>query len=168
MAMIRCFECGKEISDSAERCPHCGCVTSSGETKSQAKAILVQWVISAIALFAGIMLFISGIGSFSIIKMVIGVALALGGVIDIVILNFHAAELRDKTVEKSVAVIGADGNILDEADGHVSYDRKGNKVVKADGTVVYDNGQEWRCPACKYDNPSSLIRCYNCGRRKPE
>ena len=26
MAMIKCEECGKEISDKAAACPHCGCV----------------------------------------------------------------------------------------------------------------------------------------------
>ncbi len=25
MAMIYCNECGKEISDKADKCPHCGC-----------------------------------------------------------------------------------------------------------------------------------------------
>ena len=26
MAIIKCNECGEEISDSAPSCPHCGCV----------------------------------------------------------------------------------------------------------------------------------------------
>ena len=25
MSMIKCTECGKEISDKATACPHCGC-----------------------------------------------------------------------------------------------------------------------------------------------
>ncbi len=25
MALMKCQECGKEISDKAEACPHCGC-----------------------------------------------------------------------------------------------------------------------------------------------
>lgn len=28
MALIKCAECGQEISDSSKRCPHCGCKTS--------------------------------------------------------------------------------------------------------------------------------------------
>ena len=24
MALIKCYECGKEISDTADKCPHCG------------------------------------------------------------------------------------------------------------------------------------------------
>lgn len=42
MALINCHECGKEISDKAEACPHCGCPTKevandnqSGKTKCQ-------------------------------------------------------------------------------------------------------------------------------------
>lgn len=30
MAMIKCKECGKKISDSADKCPHCGAVTDTG------------------------------------------------------------------------------------------------------------------------------------------
>ena len=29
MALIKCTECGKEISDKAEACPHCGCPISA-------------------------------------------------------------------------------------------------------------------------------------------
>ena len=40
MALIHCSECGKEISDSAEFCPNCGCKTDLGK-KAQAKKGLV-------------------------------------------------------------------------------------------------------------------------------
>lgn len=33
MAMIRCFECKKEISNQAKECPHCGYVTSRSYRK---------------------------------------------------------------------------------------------------------------------------------------
>lgn len=36
MAMIYCKECGKEISDKADKCPHCGCPMQSSNTTSQA------------------------------------------------------------------------------------------------------------------------------------
>ncbi len=39
MALIKCSECGKEISDKATSCPHCGFVTDEslplGMTKTQ-------------------------------------------------------------------------------------------------------------------------------------
>lgn len=31
MAMIKCRECGKDISDQAEMCPHCGCSINSNK-----------------------------------------------------------------------------------------------------------------------------------------
>ncbi len=34
MALIKCIECGKEISDKAEACPHCGCPTKFSEDKT--------------------------------------------------------------------------------------------------------------------------------------
>ncbi len=34
MAMIYCKECGKEISDKAEKCPHCGCPVQPKSQKS--------------------------------------------------------------------------------------------------------------------------------------
>ncbi len=36
MAMIYCKECGKEISDKADKCPHCGCPMQTSNTVSQA------------------------------------------------------------------------------------------------------------------------------------
>ena len=37
MALIKCRECGKEISDSALACPHCGCKTHYAEKSEKAK-----------------------------------------------------------------------------------------------------------------------------------
>ena len=37
MALIKCPECGREISDKAPQCPHCGCpITSSQPNKTEA------------------------------------------------------------------------------------------------------------------------------------
>ena len=37
MALIKCTECGKEISDKAASCPHCGSPTLSAQSEPQAK-----------------------------------------------------------------------------------------------------------------------------------
>lgn len=37
MALIECSECRKEISDKAEKCPHCGAPTPGTEIKQQKK-----------------------------------------------------------------------------------------------------------------------------------
>ena len=33
MALIKCPECGKEISDKANKCPNCGCPTKNKKKK---------------------------------------------------------------------------------------------------------------------------------------
>ena len=41
MALIRCPECGKEISDSAQVCPNCGCKTELGNRNDIIKTSLL-------------------------------------------------------------------------------------------------------------------------------
>ena len=41
MALIRCPECGKEISDSAQVCPNCGCKTELGNQNDIMKTSLL-------------------------------------------------------------------------------------------------------------------------------
>lgn len=45
MALVRCKECGKEISATAESCPHCGYKTAQGETaeKNQIRRVK-RWI----------------------------------------------------------------------------------------------------------------------------
>lgn len=57
MALIKCTECGKEISDSAECCPNCGCRTKHGETVSQAKGMQKSYIVVAVLLIVGFVLF---------------------------------------------------------------------------------------------------------------
>ncbi len=54
MAMIQCHECGKDISDSAEHCPHCGCKTNHGKGVTQVKMdIFIRGIIIVAALVGG-------------------------------------------------------------------------------------------------------------------
>lgn len=52
MAMIKCPECGKEISDRAEACPHCGCPIDESPLETSEYAKLM--VISLIAIFMAV------------------------------------------------------------------------------------------------------------------
>ncbi len=58
MALIKCVECGKEISDKAEKCPHCGCRQPRGDQAIKGK--LVFWVcgVGIIAVVIGCILFV--------------------------------------------------------------------------------------------------------------
>lgn len=40
MAMIKCFECKRDISDQAKQCPHCGYVTSRSYRKRVSQRFL--------------------------------------------------------------------------------------------------------------------------------
>lgn len=59
MALINCKECGKEISTTAENCPHCGCRTPHGRSITEAKGLLTQYAIWVALIIAGVVLFFS-------------------------------------------------------------------------------------------------------------
>ena len=56
MALVHCPECGKEVSDAARTCPHCGCVFStsgsgSSSGSSSGCATVVGLIIAALILY---------------------------------------------------------------------------------------------------------------------
>lgn len=61
MALIKCRECGEEISSRAERCPHCGAKTRFGMNESERKQSSTLSVILTIVSVAGTILFFSGL-----------------------------------------------------------------------------------------------------------
>ena len=103
MALIRCKECGREISDSANMCPHCGCATEYGAKSAQVKGLSVGAAVAGVLSLIGLILFITGLGavlegvddygSFArwmarddeaiggVIKLAVGLGMALGGAI---------------------------------------------------------------------------------------
>lgn len=125
MALIKCTECGKEISDSAVSCPNCGCKTSHGQTEAQAKGLLVGWIIGVAGLVIGLILFFTGhsalqeykdsflgshnwetgrwvedseaVGAF--MKKVIGIGMSIGGLVSMFIMNAKAKELPNQPVK---------------------------------------------------------------------
>lgn len=118
MALIKCHECGKEISDSAEQCPHCGCKTKRGTTVSKAKGLMASYVIVLALMIVGVVLFFTSMydlqdhssyfwnsGSwrhdedtiFAIIKLLLGIGFVIGGIIDMVRIRNQANYL---TVEE--------------------------------------------------------------------
>ncbi len=63
MAMIKCRECGKEISSRAEVCPNCGAKTRYGVQSSEGKVAGWILIIGIILGLLGIFLLFSGIQS---------------------------------------------------------------------------------------------------------
>ena len=65
MALIKCSECGREISDTAKICPHCGYKTAYAQKNEQAKTIMhMSLIVNLICIslyIIGAILFFSGI-----------------------------------------------------------------------------------------------------------
>ena len=57
MALIKCSECGKEISDQAERCPDCGCPIGKGKKRINKKLLIIPIVIVVVGVVGGILLY---------------------------------------------------------------------------------------------------------------
>lgn len=58
MAIIICNECGKEISDSAKTCPHCGCETDFGKKEKKVKENSIIVLLAFGAICIGLILFL--------------------------------------------------------------------------------------------------------------
>ncbi len=61
MALIKCRECGNEISSRAEQCPHCGAKTRFGASQKEQKQLSNTLIILLIICVIGTILFFSGI-----------------------------------------------------------------------------------------------------------
>lgn len=64
MALIKCKECGKEISSTAGNCPYCGYRTEHGRSVSEAKVYLVWGAINSILLVVGLIMFLGNLQEF--------------------------------------------------------------------------------------------------------
>ena len=82
MALVKCKECGREISDTAERCPSCGCVTNHGQEQKEAKSFLVLYVLDFVTLGVGALLLLGG-------NWFIGLILAVSGLVGMYSTNKH-------------------------------------------------------------------------------
>ena len=76
MALVKCKECGKEVSDKAESCPNCGCPISKKKIKDNIQKVkvvkekkvkkkLAKWLIVVVSI-----LILGGISAFLIIREV--------------------------------------------------------------------------------------------------
>lgn len=50
MALVKCRECGKEISDTAKKCVHCGAPLKDGDFSKELKALKRVAIVVIIAL----------------------------------------------------------------------------------------------------------------------
>lgn len=92
MALIKCEECGKEISDNAGVCPHCGNPIKPVEIEATSKKWKVVKIISWSAFIIGILFFFKGYGydKWNDLRTSIGVVLAFAGLITGLVAKFGA------------------------------------------------------------------------------
>lgn len=90
MALIQCPECGKEISDQAESCPHCGNPLRPVVIESTSKKWKTATVIAWIVFLTGTYLFLRGLGSGGWENPMTGSGFSLGliGLIALMIAKF--------------------------------------------------------------------------------
>jgi uncharacterized membrane protein YvbJ len=78
MALIKCPECGKEISDKAEQCPKCACPIDSQQGKVETieltgKKWKMQLILSAVliilAVISGVVSYITGHYSIALVSI---------------------------------------------------------------------------------------------------
>lgn len=162
MAMIRCSECGREISDQAKSCPGCGAVTYAGrrdeEQKNQDMAqaitavILLAFLIAgAVLLFIGTRDFVSDMGN--------------GWYNYKAPLTKHEQDVLYKLIGGAV-LVGAyiGGTIkLRKKTGHSGkYKTEWRPMnLGAGGSAAM-----WVCPDCSTRNKESSYTCDKCGYRR--
>ena len=82
MAMIKCPECGTEVSDKAEKCPKCAYPIQSTQTEEKtqtiqqtSKKLKKHIIFSVLALIVGVIfLFIKSISWLGVLLIIVGIA----------------------------------------------------------------------------------------------
>lgn len=114
VALIKCSECGKEISTTAERCPHCGHCTNHGRSVVEAKMLLAKWIICAILIVCGfVMVFANAEMFFEVSdslqyykswsesgkegfwKFAVGALLVIGGFVNMVLIKKETGSIKE-------------------------------------------------------------------------
>lgn len=177
MALINCRECGKEISDSAKQCPHCGCSTKFGNEVAQAKGLLIAMVVACIASLIGASLFFfnleplfeglddyNGLGRWLsrddeawgiFMRVCIGLGMLVGSVITFMKINTASTwQARRTTIQNPTT------RIPDELLADMKEDASFS-VKREQGTTT-----GWKC-SCGRLNANYISTCV-CGKNKRE
>lgn len=122
MAIITCSECGKDISTTAEVCPHCGYRTEHGRSVTEAKGYLVWSIIAYVLIIVGGFMVAINIGEFldrvdyldqyeyfsdegqrSVRQFYIGICLMVSGFVDGLIIRYKMKEIQKSGVNGFLA-----------------------------------------------------------------
>lgn len=90
MALIKCIDCGTEVSDKAEKCPKCACPISKKENNEQtqvieqtSKRLKMQLLIGVVVLFLGFLFLFSGSSGGAMVFLILGVIIIIASKISI-------------------------------------------------------------------------------------
>lgn len=134
MALIKCSECGKDISTTAENCPHCGCKTAHGQSVANVKGYIVGWVLAFIFLFVGVIVMVTNMGN-NDEAVGFGFLMVIAGIIDMCVVAYKAKEAAES--------------------GSNTYSSYGQHSGSSD--------LEWECPRCYFVNQPNVTSCIHCG-----
>ena len=146
MALIKCSECGNEISSEAMTCPKCGCKTEYGASKEYYK-------------------------NRAIVDIIINVVLLLI-LVSSIILWINAGEFEQRRFIKRFDISEKIGLSLilfwASIVGLISYKLSKKKESSKIAPVYKSSGSsnnEWRC-SCGMFNPMGRMVCVSCGRSR--
>lgn len=160
MAMIKCSECGREISEKANVCPGCGAVTLAGlreekEKEEQKKKDIIEFVdlmFGLIAVIAALVLLFMGLKDFLPDMM--------NGWYDYKSpLTEHEKEVLNKLLWGAVLLIGViSGGIRKKKKYQTHWTPPDLSNFQTDASSAM-----WICPDCNKKNKASSYTCNGCG-----
>lgn len=154
MALIKCEECGKEISSEALTCPHCGATTAEGKRNKDFQAdkkIALVRSISKIAYIVSVCVFI-----WNIIKIIIEKNESRYAFTSP--LSEHESNVVKWLIISIIIMVIA--SMFTKA-----------KRIDSDATIKYNgakmNNGVWHC-TCGMNNPLNRTSCVSCGRMRDD
>lgn len=174
MALIQCKECGREISASAESCPHCGFKTKQGEVESKSKSLRLKQWIHTILFLVGLVLFVTNIGTvvdrYEEWEFADGVIRDIWGVTKVTYMEYLDA--YDQAGVFWATIIGAILTVCCAVGALKNRGRlKRNVIETANERILYGSdtqgsGQDdvrWTCASCGQVNLRRVAYCQSCG-----
>ncbi len=176
MALIRCVECGREISDNAASCPYCGYKTRLGEYAAKNKSLQTKkWCYTAMFLI-GFVLFVFNVGvlydRYNEWELADGLIRDIWGSTKVTFVQYlgvynERGVLWATIIGASMTLWGAIGALTNIGQ------RKRNKIEESNARILYasnmqGNGQAdlWTCLGCGQVNVGRVAYCQHCGTAK--
>lgn len=144
MSMMKCPECGKEISDSAKACPNCGYPIKQKKSKLIIVFAVIMGIIALVVLASGIKDLLSArqeVAEAENIPMLGNYYMGMSG--------YHVYVVRfndDNTVEFVDSGLGREQDERQKAYGTYSVDKSAVEITLSAGDkmncIIHDNGKE--------------------------